>query len=91
EPYAEQIAGLFRHNPAVLEELLDTLFLIALADGVAHPAALEYLHGVGAIYGFDGATFERIHARHLERDAADPYEILGVGREAPGGEIKAAY
>ena len=33
EPYASQVARLFRDNPAVLEELLDCLFRIARADG----------------------------------------------------------
>ncbi|MFQ5534772.1 MAG: TerB family tellurite resistance protein, partial [Sphingomonadales bacterium] len=33
EPYARQIANMFRNAPAVLEDLLDALFLIAKADG----------------------------------------------------------
>ena len=37
EHYAGQIAQLFRDNPAVLEDVLDTLFEIAKADGVLHP------------------------------------------------------
>ena len=37
EPYARQIAGLFKDNPAVLEDLLDGLFHIAKADNVVHP------------------------------------------------------
>ena len=36
EPYARQIAGMFADNPAVLEELLYCLTLIARADGVMH-------------------------------------------------------
>ncbi len=41
EVYAEQIAGMFAHQPAVLEELLGGLFHIAKADGIVHPAGCE--------------------------------------------------
>ena len=46
QPYARQVAGLFADSPWVLEELLDGLFLIAKADGVVHPAELDFLRNV---------------------------------------------
>ena len=38
EPYARQLAGMFRDNPVVLEELLSCLAYIAHADGKLHPS-----------------------------------------------------
>ncbi|HVO14636.1 MAG TPA: TerB family tellurite resistance protein [Alphaproteobacteria bacterium] len=91
EPYAQQVARLFRDNPAVLEELLDCLFLIARADGHYHAAEKAYLERVAQIFGFDEATFRRIEAENFGPDKADPYSILGVARDAAPEAIKAAY
>ena len=91
EPYARQIGRTFQDNPAVLEELIDGLFHIARADGDVSPAELEYLHQVAAIFGFDAHAWDRIKAANFGPDAADPYQILGVGRDDSDGEIKAAH
>jgi DnaJ like chaperone protein len=91
EPYARQVAGLFADSPWVLEELLDGLFLIAKADGVIHPAELEFLRNVAHIFGFEAATFERIYASQAEQRGDSPYEVLGVPRVASDDDIKKTY
>ncbi len=91
EPYAHQIAKLFRDNPAVLEDLLDGLFHIAKADNVIHPAEIEYLQNVAAIFGFGEADFARIRAGHLGPEASDPYTILGVAHDISNDELRKAY
>ena len=60
EPYARQVAGMFADNPAVLEELLYCLSVIAKADSVVHPAEVTYLRSVSNIFGLDDHAFERI-------------------------------
>ncbi|MEZ5830261.1 MAG: TerB family tellurite resistance protein [Dongiaceae bacterium] len=91
EPYAKQIARLFRKDHPVLEELLDGLFHIAKADGRVHEAEIVYLRSVADIFGFDEADFARIRESHLGPDKADPYTILGTSRLASNEEIKAAW
>jgi len=91
EPYARQIGRLFHGAPHVLEELLGGLFEIAKADNVVHPAELDYLRRVAAIFGFDDAAFERIRAGHMGVAAADPYEVIGVSPEASDAEVRTAY
>jgi len=91
EPYANQIAGMFKDNPAVLEELLWCLSYIAKADGSIHPAELAFLHQVSDIFGLDQAAFERVTALQMAGDHADPYRVLGVPRETPLPDIKAAH
>jgi len=91
EPYARQVARLFRDQPAMLEELLAGLFHIAKADGVVHPAELAYLRQVADIFGLDDHAFERVRGIVVGPEEADPYEVIGVGRDATDAEIKSAY
>ncbi|MBM3508514.1 MAG: molecular chaperone DjiA [Alphaproteobacteria bacterium] len=91
EPYAKQVAELFKGKPAVLEDLLDGLFHIAKADDVVHPAELEFLAAVARIFGFSEAEWARIREGYVGPDQADPYRILGVDREISDSELKRRY
>jgi DnaJ like chaperone protein len=91
EPYARQIAGMFRHQPAVLEELLAALFHIAMADGVVHPAERQFLDDVAEIFGFAPGAFARISAAQTGTDEGDPYAILGVTADVSDAEVKSAW
>ncbi len=91
EPYAKQVAGMFHDNPAVLEELMGGLFHIARADGVVHPAEIEYLSKVAEIFGFNEATFERMRVAHFGVDMTDPYTVLGITRDASDSEVRTAW
>ena len=91
EPYAEQVARLFRGHPQVLEDLLGALFHIALADGSLHTRELEFLEHVAEIFGFSEADFDRIKSIHVGPDAADPFTVLGLAHDASDQEIKSTY
>ncbi len=94
DAYARQIAGLFRDNPAVLEEVVGGLFHIAKADGIVTPAEIDYLRSVARIFGFDDAKFERLRRIHLGYDQAaedDPYEVLEASPDDDDEALHAAY
>ena len=91
EPYARQVARMFRNNPAVMEELLGGLFHIARADGVAHPNEVRFLEQVSDIFGFDRTTFDRIRAAHLGAEKADPYAVLGIASSASDDDVRTAW
>jgi DnaJ like chaperone protein len=91
ENYAGQIARLFRDNPAVLEDVLDTLFEIAKADGVLHPCEARFLERVAEIFGFAPNEYRRIRASHFAPELTDPYVILGVSYAADDEEIRQTY
>ena len=85
--YARQIANLLEKNSSVLEELLKLLIIIALADGKITIPEIKYLKEVGNIFGFSEENFERIYSSK-SGVSSDPYQILGVSRDASVDEIK---
>lgn len=91
EIYARQVAGMFRDNPAVLEELLYCLAYVARADGHVHPHEHEFLEKVAEIFRLDRAAFERITTLGAGATEADPYSVLGVSRDLPDDALKVAY
>ncbi len=91
EPYAQQVARMFRGNPAVLEELLYCLAYVARADGHVHPNEVEFLKKVADIFGLDDHAFERVTSLRAPAGAGDPYSVLGVSREMSDDALKSAY
>lgn len=91
EPYARQVADMFEHNPAILEELLYCLTFIARADKVLHPEEIAYLKEVSDLFGLDPSAFERVTEIRAGPDGSDPYRVLGVPRTIDDADLKTAY
>ena len=87
EVYAKQISNLLEKKSSVLEELLNLLVIIAEADGKITNLEKIYLREVSNIFGFSEQDFERICSSKLEKHI-DPYQTLGVLKDAPLEEIK---
>jgi DnaJ like chaperone protein len=90
ESYARQLGRLFKDDRAILEDLLDGLFHIALADGVFHAVEDAYLAEVARLFGFDADAYDSIKARNLPEHSS-PYAVLGLTATASEAEVKAAY
>ncbi|WP_372421930.1 TerB family tellurite resistance protein [Salinarimonas chemoclinalis] len=90
DSYALQMRELLADEPALLEDVLDGLFLIAAADGAVHEREFAFLGDVARIFGFDAARFERVAARHLALED-DPYAVLGATREMDDAALKAQW
>src|SRR5439155_25397422 len=89
--YARQLARLFAGGHQILEDVLDSLFYIAKADGAVHEHEARYLEDVADIFGFDAAEFARIKARHVPPEGGGPYAVLGIDRSAKDEDIKKRY
>lgn len=89
--YAKIVAKAFRAQPALLEDVLDGLFHIALADGVVTEEEADFLRTVAEVFGFSDREYRRIRNGHLGRDADDPYLILGVDPDISDEDLKRAY
>jgi len=94
EVYAERLAtmcGSGHPNCAMLEDILDGLFHIAKADGMVHEREVAFLRRISEIFEISPDHFESILARHADIGKADPYKVLGVGRDMPFEEIRRHY
>ena len=89
--YARQLARLFAGGHQILEDVLDSLFYIARADGAVHEREVQYLEDVAGIFGFAPVEFDRIKARHILPEGGNPYAVLGIERSAKDEEIKKRY
>jgi len=91
DSYAKQVGRLFAGECTVLEDVLDCLFYIALADGVMHPNEMDLLRVAADKFGLGRNTWRRLKAAHMGADKEDPYVILGVEPGAAFGEVRREY
>jgi DnaJ like chaperone protein len=91
ETYAARIARMFRDDPRTLEDILEGLFHVALADGRYHEGEEGFLARVGEIFGVSPAAFDAIEARHLAGRASDPWQVLGIPRDADLPAVRARW
>lgn len=92
EPYAKQLGTMFRSEPALLEDLMASLFYIARADGDIRPSELAFLREVADLFGLEGRAFDRVRAMFMRGgEGSDPYKILGASRTASDEEVKRIY
>jgi len=77
EPYAQQIAQIYKNNPAVLDEVINILFYIAEADGKVSDSEVNYIKNVSTIFGLNTNQFESIREARVGSHKQNPYIILG--------------
>ncbi|MCV6585482.1 MAG: DnaJ family molecular chaperone, partial [Marinibacterium sp.] len=91
EDYATSIKAMFRDDPRTLEDLMEGLFHIAMADGFYHPDEDRFLERVAEIFGLTAADFRGIRARFVPDAEPDPYDVLGVSPDMPKDEIRKVW
>jgi len=77
EPYAQQIAQIYRNNPAVLDEVINILFYIAEADGKVSNSELAMIKNIAQIFNLTDIQFEGIKESRKGSDKLNPYIVLG--------------
>lgn len=91
EIYARKIKKMFGTQTDTLEDLLEGLFYIAVADGRYHDQEDAYLKRVSEIFVLGDLSFRVIKARYVKGTPANPYEVLGVSPSASITEIRNAW
>lgn len=99
DAYARKIAAMFRpegeklcaDDRNTLIDLLEGLFQIAMADGSFHPNEDEFLQEVARIFGLDEGCYRMMRSRLVEGAPRDPYDVLGIPRDATLSDARAAW
>ncbi|HWL55493.1 MAG TPA: molecular chaperone DjiA [Paracoccus sp. (in: a-proteobacteria)] len=88
DSWARRIAAMFGPGDPVLIDVLEGLFIIAVADGDLHEAENIFLDEVGRIFGLTPATVATIRARYDRRRGCPSCEVLGVSPDTPLPEAR---
>lgn len=91
QEYAKRIKRMFDTDHAVLCDLMEGLFFIAVADGEYHPGEDAFLTEVADILGIDQREFRGLRARFVPDAEPDPRDVLGVSSTATRTEIRQAW
>lgn len=91
ESYAKQVGKLFKSEQAVLEDVLDCLFHVAMADEIFHPGEEDLLNRAKEAFGLNEACYRRVKAAHMGLAEDDPYAVLGVEFDISTEELKRSY
>jgi len=91
EPYAQQIAQIYKNNPNVLEEVINILFYIAEADGNVSQSELDMMQNIARIFGLNQAQFNSIKESRKSSDKLNPYIVLESKPEEDLQAIRKRY
>ena len=91
EPYAQQIAQIYRNNPAVLDEVINTLFYIAEADNNVSDSEIKMIKGIAKIFGLSESQFEGIKESRKNSDKLNPYIVLGCSSNDDFATVRKKY
>ncbi len=90
ESYAKRLAKRYARCPQILEDVLEGLFHIAVADGHLSEREETYLETVARLFGLKPGTYRRIRAGYVPLAADDPYIVLGVQPDASDDDVRKA-
>ena len=91
EPYAKQIAHFYKGHINVLEEVINTLFYIAEADGNISDEEFKMIHHISQIFGLNEIEFNGIVESRKSSDKLNPYIVLESKPNDNLGDIRKRY
>ena len=91
EPYAQQIAQIYRNNLAVLDEVINILFYIAEADGKVSESEITMIKNIAIIFGISQSQFEGIRESRKSSDKLNPYIVLGCSSNDDFATVRKKY
>ena len=91
ESYARRIGRRYVAKPCLLEDVLDILFSVAVADGAITDAEEAFLARIAELFGFTETEFARLSAPYFPDRLPDPYSLIGVDISASDDDIRRAW
>ena len=78
DAWARRIAAMFPQGDPVLADVLEGLYIIAVADAELNEAEIVFLDEVARIFGIPEPQAAAIRARHDRRRGCPSCEVLGI-------------
>ena len=91
EPYAQQIAQIYKNNINVLEEVINILFYIAESDGNVSQSELNMIQHISQIFNLNQSQFNSIKESRKSSDKLNPYIVLESKPEEDLQTIRKKY
>ena len=91
EPYAQQIAQIYRGNLNVLEEVVNILFYIAEADGNISKSEMNMIQDIAKIFGLNENQFNSLKESRKSSDKLNPYIVLESNPNDDLSDIRKKY
>ncbi len=91
EPYAQQIAQIYKGNLNVLEEVVNILFYIAEADGNISQSEMNMLQDIAKIFGLNENQFNSLKESRKSSDKLNPYIVLESNPNDDLSDIRKKY
>ena len=91
EPYAQQIAQIYRGNLNVLEEVVNILFYIAEADGNISQSEMNMIQDIAKIFGLNENQFNGLKESRKSSDKLNPYIVLESNPNNDLSDIRKKY
>ncbi|MCV2446384.1 molecular chaperone DjiA [Paracoccus sp. DMF] len=88
DAWARRIAAMFPPGDPVLADVIEGLFIIAVADTDLHEAEILFIDEVARIFGLPPEQLATIRARHDRRQGCPSCEVLGVAPDTPLPEAR---
>ncbi|MFJ1291223.1 molecular chaperone DjiA [Paracoccus yeei] len=88
EAWARRIAAMFPQGDPVLADVLEGLYIIAVADAELNEAEIVFLDEVARIFGIPEPQAAAIRARHDRRRGCPSCEVLGISPDTPLPEAR---
>jgi DnaJ like chaperone protein len=83
EAYARQLGIMLADKKSMLDEIVTSLFHVAVADGPLRSEETDYIHNVTRIFGFSESYFQR-RLDHYPQSMS--YSSAGANRKAGGNQ-----
>jgi len=91
EPYAQQIAQIYKNNSVVLDEIINILFYIAEADSKVSDSEIAMIRNIAKIFGINKNQFEGIRESRKGSDKLNPYVVLDCDPNDDFATIRKKY
>lgn len=88
EIYAKKISKMLKNKPMLLENLIEGLLYISIADKTFHPNEENFINKVAKIFRIPDQNLNILKARYIPEFQKNPYLVLGISPDLKFKDIK---